>query len=74
MVRSLALAREFVDRLPGEEPRRLVQAVLHADALNLCLLGTDRLAQTGDAQAERRRQADLAIESLRAAVAAGFND
>ena len=40
----------------------------------LGLLGTDRLAQTGDAQAERRRQADLAIESLRAAVAAGFND
>ena len=73
VAQTLALAREFVDRLPGESADDLFsQAFMRMRYLGL--LGADRPDQPEDAQAERRRQADLAIESLRAAVAAGFSD
>lgn len=73
VAQSLALAREFVDRLPGESADDLFsRACMRMRYLSL--LGADRPDQPEDAQAERRRQADLAIESLRAAVTAGFSD
>jgi serine/threonine-protein kinase len=73
VAQTLALAREFVDRLPGESADDLFsRACMRMRYLGL--LGTDRPEQPDDAHAERRRQADLAIESLRAAMAAGFND
>jgi serine/threonine-protein kinase len=71
--RSLRQARDAIDRLPGDGAENLyILACVHARYADV--LGQAKAQPTAEEQAERRREVGLALEALRKAVAAGFQD
>ncbi len=71
--RSLRRARDAIDRLPRRGGNRLFTlACVHAGLA--ALIGEAGAAPTAGDAAERRRRVGLALESLREAVAAGYDD
>ncbi len=71
--RTLRLAREVIDRLPSDGPEALFKlACVRAECAAILGQGKDKL--TTEEKAEQKHEADLAMESLRKAVTAGFRD
>jgi choice-of-anchor C domain-containing protein len=71
--RTMRLAREMIDRLPGDGAENLFSlACVRAECSTFFKRGKDK-ASVED-QAEQKQEADLAMEALRKAVAAGFRD
>jgi serine/threonine protein kinase len=71
--RTMRLARDAIDRLPSDGPEALFNlACVRAECSTLLGQGKDK--PTDEERAEQKHEADLAIEALRKAIAAGFRD
>ncbi|HTU91569.1 MAG TPA: choice-of-anchor C family protein [Gemmataceae bacterium] len=71
--RTMRLAREAIERLPSDTATDLYYAAWWR-AICLPSPAKGKEKPTTDEQAEQKREADLVMESLRQAVAAGFRD
>ncbi len=70
---TMRLARDVIDRLPSDGAENLFYlACVWAECSSFLAQGKDK--PTAEEQAEQKQQADLAMEALRKAVAAGFRD
>jgi serine/threonine protein kinase/tetratricopeptide (TPR) repeat protein len=71
--RTLYLAREVMDRLPTDSPQDLLTlASVRADCA--AFLGQHPGKLSPEAEAQRQRELDLAMDTLQKAVAVGFRD
>jgi tetratricopeptide (TPR) repeat protein len=71
--RTMRLARETIERLPDDWPQVLFDAA-RVRAEYSTFLGQSGSQSTAPDRAEQQHEADLAVETLRKAVAAGFRD
>ncbi len=71
--RTMRRAREVIDRLPSEGANVLFQmACVRAECSTF--LGSGKEQRTAEERAEQKREADLAMEALGKAIAAGFRN
>ncbi len=71
--RTLLLASRVIDRLPSDGPEALFKlACVRAECA--AILGQGKAKLTAEEKAEQKNEADLAMEALSKAVAAGFRD